>query len=96
MQNFKRRRTALENLKIKQNITKSIHPIYTFRKTSDEYYKRCQSVLIKRRDWYTSSNKIVNQDERLDLNKKSFGPEYRQMLDKYKKMILSISYFCNL
>ena len=81
MQSLKKQRAALLNINKFNKIDVARH-IYSFQKANEEMYKRWQSVLIKRRDWYTSSEKYVGEDEKLDLNKKIFGNEYRQVLDK--------------
>lgn len=58
-------------------------PIHTFRKSPYAEHRRSLSVMEKRRNWTTSSAKRVNnEDEKLDLKKSKFGPEYRQVLNK--------------
>lgn len=56
--------------------------IHTFIKNLEDQHKRCQSVMIKRRNWNTSSTKSRHQEENLNLDKVEFGDEYREVLDK--------------
>lgn len=45
--------------------------------------KRCQSTLTGRRNWNTSARKNADDDSPLDLSKRQFGIEYRNVLDKF-------------
>lgn len=56
--------------------------IYTFVKSTDDPQKRCQSVMLKRRNWNTSSVKSRYPEQELNLDKVDFGDEYREVLDK--------------